>query len=404
MNPYPATNYARPFLLTLCLALVCGMGMHTHAAAEKIFPAGIAYAGISHPGSAHLNIPASKPCDSCHSAGQLHTVENNIAASECITCHSVEKNPKQNLVFKKNFLRVGAPPNQAANPITEGKQIADTVTPPNIIPHKITGAAGMRYPQYYDESRVGAAANAMVHVPAGEFLMGSNSRLSDEGPQHSVTLPAFFIDQYEVTNLQYREFIRATKHKSPTHFSNRTFPDGRADHPVTFVSWHDAHDYCAWAGKRLPTSAEWEKAARGADQRTFPWGDHFAVDHANTPARWASLNEKGDTTPVGSFAQGISPYGAYDMSGNVWEWTDSWYTAYPGNTRPSENYGELYKTLKGGSWWDCTFYECGISAPVFNRAFFDTRVKNATFGFRCAKNSEIKNQITHGINKNENPK
>ena len=246
----------------------------------------------------------------------------------------------------------------------------------------------MRYARLYPNTRLGASPNEMAHIPAGKFIMGSDARLPDEGPQHEVTLPAFLIDKYEVTNLQYKQFIDVTQRKSPEHFSNRTFPKGKADHPVTFVSWADARDYCAWAGKRLPTDEEWEKAARGTDGRMFPWGNQLDLNKANTPMRWRDLQQEGDTTPVGSFAGGVSPYGLYDMSGNVWEWTDSWYQAYPGNKKPSENYGEQYKTLKGGSWWDCSFYQCGISAPTFNRAFFDPQVKNSSIGFRCAKNGK----------------
>jgi iron(II)-dependent oxidoreductase len=218
--------------------------------------------------------------------------------------------------------------------------------------------------------------------------MGSNSRLPDEGPQHTVTLPAYYIDEYEVTNLQYKKFNDATQGRSPRHWRNRTFPPGKADHPVVYVTWENANDYCEWVGKRLPTDAEWEKAARGTDGRMFPWGDEFSTEAANTPVRWQEIGQFGDTTPVGSFEKGISPYGVHDMSGNVWEWTASWYKAYPGNQTPSESYGERYKTLKGGSWFDCSFYKCGISAPVFNRSFFAKKVKNDSFGFRCAKNAE----------------
>ncbi|MEQ1673731.1 MAG: formylglycine-generating enzyme family protein [Candidatus Nitrotoga sp.] len=376
----------------------------------------------------YQNTPVSKPCDSCHHSGEgvaaqsfsaqsfsasssapgIFTTETFATKtfsttklqtraldlpSECVTCHSRGLKISANgLTRVAEFLAQDSVPKPSPKP--PPKLSADTTA---------LSEAGMRYPLYYDDSRIGSRPNKMVRVPAGSFLMGSNTRLADEGPQHSLTLPTFFIDQYEVTNLQYKAFIQATKHRSPNHFSNRTYPEGKADHPVTFVSWYDAHDYCAWANKRLPTAAEWEKASRGVDGRTFPWGDKFEHNHANTPARWASLDKKGDTTPVGSFVGGISPYGAYDMSGNVWEWTDSWYTAYPGNTRPSENYGEQYKTLKGGSWWDCTFYECGISAPVFNRAFFDQRVKNATFGFRCAKDSATKEEINNELHSNAHP-
>ena len=247
---------------------------------------------------------------------------------------------------------------------------------------------GMGMPLYYPNSRLGDAPNDMVLIPAGTFIMGTNSRLPDEGPEHEVTLKAFYIDKFEVTNLQYKKFNDATKRRSPTHFRNRTFPQGKADHPVTFVSWLDAKAYCQWAGKRLPSDQEWEKAARGTDGRWFPWGNEFDYTKSNSPVRWREIGVFGDTTPVGAFAGGASPYGVYDMSGNVWEWTDSWYQAYPGNAVASESYGERYKVLKGGSWFDCSFYNCGISAPVFNRAFFSKRTKNDSFGFRCAKDAE----------------
>lgn len=245
--------------------------------------------------------------------------------------------------------------------------------------------AGMQIPLYYDESRIGAEPNKMVKIPAGKFTMGTDGRLPDEGPEHVVDLPAFYIDIYEVTNLQYKKFLDDTHRRSPKLFRNRTYPEGKADHPVVYVSWRDATAYCKWAGKRLPTEQEWEKAARSEDGRFFPWGNEFDVEKANTPQRWAAASHDGDTTPVGAFEAGKSPYGLYDMSGNVWEWTSSWYKPYPGNHHVTENYGEKYKVLKGGSWWDCSFYKCGISAPVYNRSFFMRSTKNSSFGFRCAK-------------------
>lgn len=246
---------------------------------------------------------------------------------------------------------------------------------------------GMSVSMYYDKTRIGAEPNVMVTIPAGEFIRGTDNRLPDEGPQHTMLVKAFQIDKYEVTNLQYQKFLQQANRLAPSSFENGSYPPGKVDHPVVYVSWYDANAYCKWAGKRLPTDIEWEKAARGTDGRVYPWGDTFNVDYVNSPVRWTTLNLIGDTTPVGAFEQGKSIYGIYDMSGNVWEWTSSRYEPYPGNKRRSENYGGNYRTLKGGSWWDCSFYQCGISAPVYNRSFFHPKTKNNSFGFRCAKDA-----------------
>ncbi len=289
---------------------------------------------------------------------------------DCLSCHTGDK----------------ALPDPAGTPYCQSCHDEPRTPGPAapVAPSPVDADTGMQGPAYYSVTRFGAAPGPMIRIPAGPFVMGSDDRLADEGPAHTVTLPEFWIDRYEVTNLQYKAFIDATGHRSPRHFRNRTYPDGKVDHPVTFVSWFDARDYCRWAGKRLPTEQEWEKAARGPDARVYPWGNEFSIERANTPVRWARLGRQGDTTPVGAFPTGASPYGLEDMSGNVWEWTSSWYLPHPGNEQPSENYGEIYKVLKGGSWWDCSYYKCGISAPTFNRSFFNPRVRNSSFGFRCA--------------------
>ena len=311
------------------------------------------------------------------------------ASSQCLRCHE-DKRELQTILFASvgtcNDCH-GQGKALGRHQGVELKAVASALKPDSgPVPPDI----GMRFPLYPRFSRLGDRPNEMVQIPAGEFIMGSDDRLPDEGPQHRVYLPAYWIDKFEVTNLQYKAFNDATHRRSPAHWRNRTYPPGKADHPVTNVSWNDARAYCEWAGKRLPTEAEWEKAARGTDGRTYPWGNDFDISRANTPLRWSAIGKEGDTTPVGAFEGGVSPYGVYDMSGNVWEWTASWYLPYPGNDHPSESYGKRYRVLKGGSWFDCSFYRCGISAPTFNRAFFSPRVKNDSFGFRCARDADGK--------------
>lgn len=223
----------------------------------------------------------------------------------------------------------------------------------------------------------------MAYIPAGEFTMGSNDWWPKSQPEHKRFLNAFFIDKFEVTNKRYKRFVDAIKRTPPAHWIDEGFPKDRANHPVIFVSWHDANDFCRWEGNRLPTEAEWEKAARGTDKRTFPWGDKFDPKRGNMPQYG-----KKDSMPVGSFEDGKSPYGVYDMAGNVWEWTSDWFKPYPNNTHPDENYGEKYRVLRGGSWYDCTYYKCGISAPTYNRIFFNPVTMNNNFGFRCARDGK----------------
>ncbi len=168
----------------------------------------------------------------------------------------------------------------------------------------------------------------MVLIPAGEFLMGSEAGFPAERPVHRVFLDAFYLSKYPVTNAQYERFVAETGHRVPylddrrMQFDNwdqekRTYPPGRAQHPVTLVSWRDAQTYCEWAGGRLPTEAEWEKAARGGlEGKLYPWGDEIDPSLAN-------YDNREGTTPVGSYPP--SEYGLYDMAGNVWEWCSGWY-------------------------------------------------------------------------------
>ena len=221
---------------------------------------------------------------------------------------------------------------------------------------------------------------SMTLVPSGEFIMGSNERWDDEAPEYIESAGKFYIDLYEVTNADYEKFTSATQRETPYHWPSGKIPKSKENHPVIYVNWYDAEEYCKWRGKRLPTEQEWEKAARGESGNIYPWGNIWAMDKSNHPYKGSM-----GTEPVGSYPNGQSPYGLYDMSGNVWEWVDSFYLPHPGNTITRGEYGTDKRVLKGGSWFDCLSYGCGLSAPTFNRSFFTPEVKNNSFGFRCAK-------------------
>jgi formylglycine-generating enzyme required for sulfatase activity len=155
----------------------------------------------------------------------------------------------------------------------------------------------------------------LVHIEAGSFLYGENKR--------ELSLPEFWIARTLVTNAEYADFVKSSNHQPPAHWANLTSSALKeiADHPVVYVTWHDATAYANWAGKELPTEQEWEKAARGTDGRDYPWGNEIP-----TPGRCNIGFYIGSTTPVGEYSpQGDSPYGCVDMAGNVWEWTNSWY-------------------------------------------------------------------------------
>ena len=197
----------------------------------------------------------------------------------------------------------------------------------------------------------------MVHVPAGEFLMGSNDGHPNEYPLHKVYVAAFYIDKYEVTNAAYKKFIDATAYGRipPTWTEENNYPQGKANYPIVDVTWYDAIEYCKWAGKRLPTEAEWEKAARGTDGRKWPWGNN--LEDINMPScafgvigskpEKSSILDMRVPRPVGSIPGAVSPYGVYDMSGNAAEWTADWYEAYPGNDQDSEWFGKEYIVIRG---------------------------------------------------------
>jgi parallel beta-helix repeat protein len=233
----------------------------------------------------------------------------------------------------------------------------------------------------------------MVEIPAGEFIMGNDGGNDDEKPAHTVTLDAFEIDMFEVTNADFALFVADTGYVTEAEKvgrpSWRDYAEGKDDHPVVSVTWNDAVAYCEWLGKRLPTEAEWEKAARGTDGRIYPWGNEFDGSQLNFCDTNCVVDSRKDrnaddghafTAPVGSYPAGASPYGVMDMSGNVWEWTADWYEAYPGSSFQSPYYGEQYRVLRGGGWFETAEY-----VHTTNRnATIDTAA-NDDIGFRCAR-------------------
>lgn len=240
----------------------------------------------------------------------------------------------------------------------------------------------------------------MALVPAGEFKMGSSEEdfIQEEMPQHTVYLDAYYIDKYEVTNAQYWKFLeyimKTGDHSKcyPTeplekdhtpgnpfrgfHYKYYNYPE----YPVNRIDWYDAYAYAAWAGKRLPTEAEWEKAARGSDARRFPWGNVWEI-------RYCNVGPDGNLT-VGSYEQGNSVYGCYDMSGSISEWCNDWYHPEYYYESPKKNpKGPLKSTgkriIKGGSLFAVNVYKMRCAVRIFG----GPGERNKSVGFRCAKDA-----------------
>ncbi len=203
----------------------------------------------------------------------------------------------------------------------------------------------------------------MVYVPAGPFIMGSHTGDADESPRHTAETAAFYVDIFEVSNAEFKKF--------DGHFK---FKDGYENHAAC-VTWEQADAYAKWAGKRLPTEKEWEKAARGTDGRIFPWGNTYDPSYV----AWDENTPRG-----GSPADPSSPYGCHDMAGGAWEWTADWYLPYPGNTTPGENYGQKFKVMRGGA----SFNNEGMMRTSHRYYLPVNTTGNYYTGFRCVKEAE----------------
>lgn len=228
----------------------------------------------------------------------------------------------------------------------------------------------------------------MVTIPAGDFLMGSpeGTGRADEWPQRSVYLDAFLIDQVEVTNQRYMAFVKATGHQSPPNpyaTGSLLSINGLEQLPVVQTSWHDAKTYCTWTKKRLPTEAEWEKAARGIDGRLYPWGNEPPNGkRTNFDREW---QEEQTLHPVGSLPDGDSPYGVKDMAGNAREWVSDWYDpdyykeALRRNPHGPDTKG-IVRSIRGGSWHSPA---SDITTSARGRGGFALQTHGT--GFRCAR-------------------
>ncbi len=246
----------------------------------------------------------------------------------------------------------------------------------------------------------------MVPVPAGEVQLGDKT-LKTASPEHQVFVAGFMIDRYEVTNGQYAEFLKRTKHRQPEladdwakdySWREQMYPVGTKDRPVVLVSLTDAMAYCRWAGKRLPTEAEWEKAARGPQSNAYPWGPDWNGTRAHTAERfsgplktladWNKFEESFDEDalihpfPVGSYPEDVSAFEAYDMHGNVSEWVDGVFEAYDeGDEGASQLYGRKdVGVVRGNSYANRDY-----AAPMAVRYPYLRTHLDATIGFRCAK-------------------
>ncbi len=250
------------------------------------------------------------------------------------------------------------------------------------------------------------APEGMILIPSGEFTMGTdlvdkkNHALgvgltkpwfADESPERRVDTQAFYIDKFEVTNRQYYIFCQATDHKPPRFWGGPKYREGMGDLPVTYVNFYDAAAFAQWAGKRLPTETEWEKAARGPIGNIFPWGNNFNWDLANiSHSARKKIGQR--LQPVGSFPAGVSSYGVHDMVGNAWEWVWDYYLPYPDSKYQSKDFGKKHIVVRGLSYLGVGHFPkksykkvVALKARASYREKLNPFARKKDVGFRCAK-------------------
>ena len=229
----------------------------------------------------------------------------------------------------------------------------------------------------------------MIMIPEGVFRMGADGTdaLEDEKPQHEVWLSRFEIDRHEVTTGHYAEFLASTKRPAPWQWESLDLSQ-HGDRPVIGVSWFDADAYCRWRGTRLPTEAEWEKAARGTDGRLFPWGNHSPQEETANFGLGARFSYSQVLAPVERYEQGRSPYGLYQMAGNAGEWVADWYGAHYYENGPRQNPSGpdagAFRVVRGGSWSDLPKY-----LLTYGRFKLPPETRNSYTGFRCARDGGV---------------
>ena len=231
--------------------------------------------------------------------------------------------------------------------------------------------------------RVGKDGAPAVLIPAGAFLGGDD----ENSPRRELFVEAFYLDQYEVTVGRYARFLQATGNVRPPEEWDTVDLNNGTDLPVIGVDWQDANSYCQWVGRRLPTDAEWERAARGSDERKYPWGDEPPTsEHARFAQNYEKAVYKNGVARVGSHRKGTSPFGIHDMAGNAWEWTADWFSEsfpYADRRNPKGPSSGTSKVLRGGGW-----YDQADRLVSTKRMHANPEQRDDSIGFRCASDAK----------------